>query len=294
MTDYRVAALAFLNQEVTRAGTVRVHRRRGDEVTQMAQAVAVAEAAFDRQAIVQAYDGLVALYPTHILTDPTSYADHLVVICELIARLCPTRVVDAGCGVGIGTAFLAKAFPSVSFAAYDFAPAAVENAQRCASHHNLPNVRFHVLHHEDAPTLLGQGSADLVIARGSIGYLSSALPPLGNAADPQREITRLLRTNDPVLVEWYTQMRAVTNLVRSGGAVIDIHISFDPAIILRHFLYRQLGFTPCAEERRRIVEGSTFRYLDRHEPGWRQLVPLPEKIARLFVTRSELVNLYTR
>ncbi len=70
MPDYRAEALKFLGEEVTRVAPVRVGRRSGDEVSGIARAVTDAEAAFDREAVVRAYDAMAALYPTHILADP--------------------------------------------------------------------------------------------------------------------------------------------------------------------------------------------------------------------------------
>ncbi len=203
-------------------------------------------------------------------------------------------MVDAGCGVGIGTTFLARVFPRLSFSAYDFSPAAVRDAQARALHHKLTNLRFNVLHHEEATATLGLGSADFVIARGSIGYLPGKILRFDKMQDPAQEITRLIYANDPVIAEWCMQMQGVTDLVRPGGAILDIHVWSDPAIVLRHFLYKKLGLFPQVGVRQRIIDGGAYRALDRALPGWDQLVPLPGEIAEILLRRSELVNLYTR
>ena len=64
-------------------------------------------------------------------------------------------VADVGCGHGISTAIMAKAFPKSNFIGYDFHPSSVEAARAHAEEHGVSaNARFEVATAQDIP---GQG-----------------------------------------------------------------------------------------------------------------------------------------
>ena len=63
-----------------------------------------------------------------------------------------TRVADIGCGHGISTLIMAKAFPKSEFYGFDLHPASIEAANRHAQEQQIPNVRFSI----DSERLPGQ------------------------------------------------------------------------------------------------------------------------------------------
>jgi 2-polyprenyl-3-methyl-5-hydroxy-6-metoxy-1,4-benzoquinol methylase len=66
-------------------------------------------------------------------------------------------VADIGCGHGISTIIMAKAFPNSTFTGYDFHPGSIAAATAHAKAHGVENVRFEVGRAQDFP-----GSYDFV------------------------------------------------------------------------------------------------------------------------------------
>jgi SAM-dependent methyltransferase len=62
-----------------------------------------------------------------------------------------TRVADIGCGHGISTLIMAKAFPNSEFHGFDLHPASIEAANRHAEEQQLPNVRFSIASAKEFP-----------------------------------------------------------------------------------------------------------------------------------------------
>jgi ubiquinone/menaquinone biosynthesis C-methylase UbiE len=62
-----------------------------------------------------------------------------------------TRIADIGCGHGISTLIMAKAFPKSQFYGFDLHPASVEAANRHAKEQQITNVRFSVAAAKDFP-----------------------------------------------------------------------------------------------------------------------------------------------
>lgn len=62
-----------------------------------------------------------------------------------------TRVADIGCGHGISTLIMAKAFPNSEFHGFDLHPASIEAANRHAEGQQLPNVRFSMASAKEFP-----------------------------------------------------------------------------------------------------------------------------------------------
>jgi SAM-dependent methyltransferase len=61
-------------------------------------------------------------------------------------------VADVGCGHGVSTAIMAKAFPNSTFTGYDFHPSSVEAARAHAAEHGVTaNTRFEVATAQDFP-----------------------------------------------------------------------------------------------------------------------------------------------
>src|SRR5260370_4074262 len=62
-----------------------------------------------------------------------------------------TRVADIGCGHGISTLIMAKAFPKSQFCGFDLHPASIEAANRHAKEQHIMNVHFSVAAAKDFP-----------------------------------------------------------------------------------------------------------------------------------------------
>jgi SAM-dependent methyltransferase len=62
-----------------------------------------------------------------------------------------TRVADVGCGHGISTLLMAKAFPKSEFRGFDLHPASIEAANRHAEEQRVTNVHFSVAAAKDFP-----------------------------------------------------------------------------------------------------------------------------------------------
>ncbi len=67
------------------------------------------------------------------------------------------RVADVGCGHGVSTVLMARAFPASDFVGYDFHPGSIAAATAHALAHDVRNVRFEVARAQDFP-----GEYDLV------------------------------------------------------------------------------------------------------------------------------------
>jgi SAM-dependent methyltransferase len=62
------------------------------------------------------------------------------------------RVADVGCGHGVSTAIMARAFPNSQFIGYDFHPSSIEQARQHAREHGVAaNTRFEVGTAKDYP-----------------------------------------------------------------------------------------------------------------------------------------------
>lgn len=62
-----------------------------------------------------------------------------------------TRVADIGCGHGMSTLIMAKAFPKSQFYGFDLHPASIEAANRHASEQQITNVHFSIASAKDFP-----------------------------------------------------------------------------------------------------------------------------------------------
>src|SRR5215469_17524152 len=62
-----------------------------------------------------------------------------------------TRVADVGCGHGVSTLIMAKAFPESQFCGFDLHPASIEAANRHAKEQQITNVHFSIASAKDFP-----------------------------------------------------------------------------------------------------------------------------------------------
>jgi 2-polyprenyl-3-methyl-5-hydroxy-6-metoxy-1,4-benzoquinol methylase len=73
-------------------------------------------------------------------------ANWLPVLDGVVAKLQRgARVADVGCGHGVSTVIMAKAYPNSQFIGYDFHPSSIEHARTHAREHGVTgNTRFEV------------------------------------------------------------------------------------------------------------------------------------------------------
>lgn len=96
---------------------------------------------------------------------------HGAVIRELVAvidHLAPSHVLDAGCGAGFDTCFLAAQYPALTVCGSDLSPAMVERARARAQRRGLASVRFNVSAHRELPHHFPDERFDLAFSHGSL------------------------------------------------------------------------------------------------------------------------------
>jgi 2-polyprenyl-3-methyl-5-hydroxy-6-metoxy-1,4-benzoquinol methylase len=96
------------------------------------------------------------------------------------------KVADVGCGHGVSTVIMARAFPNSQFVGYDFHPGSIEHAQAHAREHGVANARFEVGTAKDYP----ERDLDLVTffdclhdmgdPAGAAAYVQQSLKPDGS------------------------------------------------------------------------------------------------------------------
>jgi len=92
------------------------------------------------------------------------------------------RVADVGCGHGVSTVIMAKAFPNSQFIGYDFHPSSIEHARAHAKEHGVTsNARFEVGTAKDYP----ERDFDLVAF---FDYLHDMGDPIGAAAHVRQSL----------------------------------------------------------------------------------------------------------
>src|SRR5271165_2970804 len=96
-----------------------------------------------------------------------------------------TRVADIGCGHGISTLIMAKAFPKSEFYGFDLHPASIEAANRHTQEQQIPNVRFSIATAKDFPgndygfVTVFDALHDMGDPVGAASYVKQSLQPDG-------------------------------------------------------------------------------------------------------------------
>jgi SAM-dependent methyltransferase len=99
------------------------------------------------------------------------------------------RVADVGCGHGLSTLVMARAFPRSDFIGYDFHPNSIAAAAAHARAEGLPNVRFKVGRAQDFP----ESGFDLITC-------FDCLHDMGDPTAAAEQIRRALKTNGTWMV----------------------------------------------------------------------------------------------
>lgn len=141
-------------------------------------------------------------------------------LAQLIEVSGAKRVLDAGCGTAIITAFLCKQFRAVEFVGYDVSAKMIDRAQDRAHRLKLKNASFLVLDHLSARRNL-RGEFDLIVAIGSVGTESRLT--CQNLTDIDQDLAK----GDRHVIQWSEEMRNFSELLEVGGRYLRYHRTED-------------------------------------------------------------------
>jgi 2-polyprenyl-3-methyl-5-hydroxy-6-metoxy-1,4-benzoquinol methylase len=160
-------------------------------------------------------------------------------------------VADVGCGHGISTMLMARAFPKSNVHGFDFHEQSIQEATRHAKHHNLSNLEFHVREASELP-----GKYDLITMFdclhdmgdpvGALKHLRAALKPGGSLMLVEPMAGDRLQDNlNPIGRMYYSASTMVcvpTSLAQPTGAALGAQAGEKR---LRKLLLDEAGFAVC-------------------------------------------------
>jgi SAM-dependent methyltransferase len=146
-------------------------------------------------------------------------------------------VADVGCGHGISTAIMAKAFPKSNFIGYDFHPSSVEAARAHAEEHGVSaNARFEVATAQDFPAK----DLDLVT-------FFDCLHDMGDPLSAARQVRQSLKPDGSWMIvepaagdKLQDNLNPIGRLYYAGSTMICVPTSLDQPVGLA--LGAQAGF----------------------------------------------------
>jgi ubiquinone/menaquinone biosynthesis C-methylase UbiE len=138
----------------------------------------------------------------------------------MVARLqAGATVADLGCGHGLSTHIMARAFPKSRFIGFDVHGPSIDRAREIARDENLSNVRFELAAAQEFPILDGQ-SYDFVA-------MFDALHDMGDPLGAARQVRRKLKSDGAwMIVEPAASDRLEENLHPIGRAFYAASTSF--------------------------------------------------------------------
>lgn len=161
------------------------------------------------------------------------------------------EVADLGCGHGISTMLMARAFPKSNVRGFDFHEQSIEEARRHAKKHPLPNLDFHV---QEAKALPGKYDLitmfdclhDLGDPVGALKHIRAALKPGGSIMIVEPMAGDSLKDNlNPVGRMYYSASTMVcvpTSLAQETGAALGAQAGEKR---LRKLIIEEAGFRTC-------------------------------------------------
>jgi 2-polyprenyl-3-methyl-5-hydroxy-6-metoxy-1,4-benzoquinol methylase len=161
------------------------------------------------------------------------------------------EVADVGCGHGISTMIMAKAFPKSKVHGFDFHEKSIEEARRHARGHNVPNVDFHIQEAKELP-----GKYDLITMFdclhdmgdpvGALRHIRAALKPGGSVMIVEPMAGDSLKDNlNPIGRMYYSASTMVcvpTSLAQPIGAALGAQAGEKR---LRKLIIEDAGFGVC-------------------------------------------------
>jgi 2-polyprenyl-3-methyl-5-hydroxy-6-metoxy-1,4-benzoquinol methylase len=161
------------------------------------------------------------------------------------------EVADVGCGHGISTMIMAKAFPKSKVHGFDFHEKSIEEARTHAKEHNVPNVGFYIREAKDLP-----GKYDLITMFdclhdmgdpvGALKHLRTALKPSGSLMIVEPMAGDSLKDNlNPIGRMYYSASTMVcvpSSLAQPTGAALGAQAGEKR---LRKLILEEAGFRSC-------------------------------------------------
>jgi ubiquinone/menaquinone biosynthesis C-methylase UbiE len=138
----------------------------------------------------------------------------------MVSRLeAGAAVADLGCGHGLSTLIMARAFPKSRFVGFDVHGPSIDRAKELARDENLTNARFELAAAQEFPLVDGQ-PYDFVA-------MFDALHDMGDPLGASREIHRRLKPDGAwMIVEPYASDRLEENLNPIGRAFYAASTNF--------------------------------------------------------------------
>jgi 2-polyprenyl-3-methyl-5-hydroxy-6-metoxy-1,4-benzoquinol methylase len=161
------------------------------------------------------------------------------------------EVADVGCGHGLSTAIMARAFPNSNVHGFDFHEKSIEEARSHAKKHQVSNVDFHIQEAKDLP-----GKYDLVTLFdclhdmgdpvGALKHIRAALKPGGSVMIVEPMAGDSLKDNlNPIGRMYYSASTMVcvpTSLAQETGAALGAQAGEKR---LRKLIVEEAGFGSC-------------------------------------------------
>ncbi|HEV8542112.1 MAG TPA: class I SAM-dependent methyltransferase [Verrucomicrobiae bacterium] len=161
------------------------------------------------------------------------------------------EVADVGCGHGISTMIMAKAFPKSKVLGFDFHEKSIEEATRHAKEHNVLNIRFQTQEAKELP-----GKYDLITMFdclhdmgdpvGTLKHIRAALKPTGSVMIVEPMAGDSLKDNlNPIGRMYYSASTMVcvpTSLAQPTGAALGAQAGEKR---LRKLITEEAGFGVC-------------------------------------------------
>ena len=161
------------------------------------------------------------------------------------------EVADVGCGHGISTMIMAKAFPKSKVQGFDFHEKSIEEARKHAQEHHVPNIGFQTREAKDLP-----GKYDLITMFdclhdmgdpvGALKHLRAALKPNGSVMLVEPMAGDSLKDNlNPIGRMYYcasTMVCVPTSLAQPTGTALGAQAGERR---LRKLIIEEAGFSVC-------------------------------------------------
>jgi len=161
------------------------------------------------------------------------------------------EVADVGCGHGISTMIMAKAFPKSKVQGFDFHEKSIEEARKHAQEHHVPNIGFQTREAKDLP-----GKYDLITMFdclhdmgdpvGALKHLRAALKPNGSVMLVEPMAGDSLKDNlNPIGRMYYcasTMVCVPTSLAQPTGTALGAQAGERR---LRKLITEEAGFSVC-------------------------------------------------
>jgi SAM-dependent methyltransferase len=200
----------------------------------------------DERIVKRHFNTLAPYYEIQMMPSFDIEANATAYLARTIARLKPDTVVDAGCGTGLTTAFLAKHFPGTVFYAYDTAINMVRQAKaRCKRLSLTENTNILLLSHAKAERMLPWDRFEMIFTKCSFGLESAYCPDFDDLPSPSTGLDEFCRC-DPAARQWRNDLHAFHVLLRQHGRFFDIGAACRNRDLCVGQLADEIGLRPAA------------------------------------------------